>query len=103
MMKKALSVVLFALFCLAVSVPNLSADEPKYELKSPAATVKDVLAENFGKRVIVRLDSGESLEGSVNKVGDGVVHLARISGKDFYDAVVRIDRISAVLFKVRGN
>ena len=103
MMKKAMSVVLFALFCIAAAVPNVLAEEPKYELKSPAATVKEVLAENFGKRVIVRLESGESLEGSVNKVGDSVVHLSRISGRDFYDAVVRIDRISAVLFKVRGN
>jgi len=103
MMKKTMSVVLFALFCLAIAVPNLPADEPKYELKSPAATVRDVLAENFGKRVIVRLESGESLEGSVTKVGDSVVHLSRISGRDFYDAVVRIDRISAVVFKVRGN
>jgi len=103
MMKKTVSVVLFALFCLAAAAPNVSADEPKYELKSPAATVRDVLAENFGKRVIVRLESGESLEGSVTKVGDSVVHLSRISGRDFYDAVVRIDWISAVVFKVRGN
>ena len=95
--------ILLALFCLAVSVPNLSADEPKYELKSPAATVKEVLAENLGKRVIVRLESGENLEGTVSKVGDSVVHIAKLSGRDFYDAVVRIDRISAVVFKVRGN
>ncbi len=95
--------ILLALFCLAVSVPNLSADEPKYELKSPAATVKEVLAENLGKRVIVRLESGENLEGTVSKVGDSVVHIAKLSGRDFYDAVVRIDRINAVVFKVRGN
>jgi len=94
---------LFALFCLMVSAPNVPAEEPKYELKSPAATVKDVLAENLGKRVIVRLESGENLEGTVSKVGDSIVHIAKLSGRDFYDAIVRIDRINAIVFKVRGN
>jgi len=102
-MKKAMIVILFALFCLAVPAPHLSAEEPKYELRSAAATIKDVLSESLGKRVIVRLESGENLEGTVGKVGDSVVHIAKLSGRDFYDAVVRIDRISAVVFKVRGN
>jgi hypothetical protein len=53
--------------------------------------------------MVVRLDSGEKLEGSVGKVGDSVVHSAKLSGRDFYDVVVRIGRISAVVFKVRGN
>jgi hypothetical protein len=38
----------------------------------------------------------------VLKVGESVLHLAKLSGRDFYDAVVRIDRISAVILKVRG-
>ena len=88
---------------LAASAPNLFADEQKYELKSAAVTVRDVLTENTGKRVIVRMESGENLEGTVTRVGDSLVHIAKLSGKDFYDAVVRIDQISAVLFKVRGN
>jgi len=103
MLNRSAVVMLFSLLCLVFSAPNLLADEPKYELKSPAATVKDVLAENMGKRVIVRLETGENLEGTVGKVGDSVVHIAKLSGRDFYDAVVRIDRISAVVFKVRGN
>jgi hypothetical protein len=88
---------------LVVHAPNIFADEQKYELKSAAVTIKDVLAENVGKRVIVRMDTGDNLEGTVSRVGDSVVHISKISGKDFYDAVVRMDRISAVLFKVRGN
>jgi hypothetical protein len=102
MLKKVTAVVLFALCCTLVFSPTIRAEEPKYDLKSATITIKDVLTENTGKRVIVRLENGESLEGTVNKVGDSVVHIAKLSGKDFYDAVVRIDRISAVLFKVRG-
>ena len=102
-MKYVITALMIAL-CWSVSpAPAVFADEAKYDLKTPAATIKDVLVEQTGKRVIVRLETGENLEGTVNKVGESVVHIAKISGRDFYDAVVRIDRISAVLFKVRGN
>ncbi len=102
-MKKMMSIVVVALFFLAVYSPGLSAQEKNYELKSVSSTVKDILLENIGRRVIVRLDTGDNLEGTVNKVGDNLVHLSKISGRDFYDAAVRIDKISAVIFKVRGN
>jgi hypothetical protein len=102
MMKKVISAILFATCCMAFSVSVAPAEDAKYELKSAAVTIKDVLHENIGKRVIVRLETGENLEGTVTKVGELVVHIAKLSGKDFYDAVVRIDRISAVIFKVRG-
>ena len=102
MTMKVMAAILFALCCTMVFAPTVSAEEPKYEMKSAAVTIKDILAENTGKRVIVRLETGENLEGTVSKVGDSVVHIAKLSGKDFYDAVVRIDRISAVIFKVRG-
>ena len=103
MLKNMLCAAVLVVSILAVSAPNTFADEQKYELKSAVATVRDVLTENTGKRVIVRMESGENLEGTVTKVGDSLVHIAKLSGKDFYDAVVRLDQISAVLFKVRGN
>ena len=101
-MKKTVTALLLATCCMVFYSSGFAAEEPKYELKSSATTIKDVLQENIGKRVMVRLETGENLEGTVTKVGELVVHLARISGRDFYDAVVRIDRISAVIFKVRG-
>jgi hypothetical protein len=103
MIKNILCAAVLVVSCMAVYAPNVFADDQKYELKSAAATVKEVLAENINKRVIVRMDTGDNLEGTVSKVGDGLVHISKLSGKDFYDAVVRIDKISAVLFKVRGN
>ena len=103
MIKNMLGAVVLVLCCMAVHAPNVAADEQKYELKSSASTVKDVLMEHTGKRVIVRMDTGDNLEGTVNKVGDSLVHISKVSGRDFYDAVVRVDKINAVLFKVRGN
>ena len=103
MLKYAMSALVIALCWTMTSIPTVFAEEARYELKSPAATIKDILSEQTGKRVIVQLETGENLEGTVATVGESVVYIAKVSGKDFYDAVVRIDRISAVLFKVRGK
>jgi hypothetical protein len=88
---------LATVFGLVLPGVTALAEEPKYELKS-TTTIKDVLQEIFGKQVIVHLETGGHLEGTVLKVGESVVHPAKLSGRDFYDAVVRIDRTSAVTF-----
>ncbi|MBF0536956.1 MAG: hypothetical protein HQL03_01745 [Nitrospirae bacterium] len=74
-----------------------------YALDNKAATMKDVLSERMGKRVTLKMDSGESLEGTVTTVGDQVVTISKLSGKDFYDAIIRIDKINSVVFKARDN
>ncbi len=100
-MRKISALVLIVSACSLI-LTNAFAEEKKYELK-PTSDIKDVLKENIGKMAYIKLGSGEELNGSVVKVGDHLVHLARLSGRDFYDAAIRIDRISAVVFKVRGN
>lgn len=103
MVKNILFCAALAACCLVVSVPNVSGDEPVFELKSATSTVKDVLVENTGKRVTVQMDNGQSLEGTVVKVGDHAVHIARLAGREFYDAVVSINRISAVIVRARSK
>ena len=76
------------------------AEEARFDL-NPGAGIKDILKDQTGKRVSIRLEAGEELEGTVTKVGDQLVHISRLSRRDFYDAVVRIDRISAVIIKAR--
>ena len=86
-------------FCI-MGVTAGSADEQKFEINSQFG-MKEVLSSQIGKRVSVRTDTGEALEGTVTMVGDQLIHIARLSGKDFYDAVIRLDRISSVVFKAR--
>ena len=82
MVKNVLCALVLVVGCSVLYSPHVFADEQKYELKSAAATVKDVLAENIGKRVIVRMDTGENLEGTVSTVGDSLVHISKISGSE---------------------
>lgn len=92
--------VFLAAVILLTSGIAISADEQKFELKSSAG-MHEFLAENVGKRVALRLDSGDEIEGTVTQVGKSLVHVSRLSGKEFYDAVISIDRVSAVRMRVR--
>lgn len=102
---KACSILATALFMtgsIAVSAQQATAEEAKFEIKANA-TMRDVLAERTGKRTTLRMQSGEDIEGTVVLVGNGMVHLTKLTGKDFYDAAVNIDRISAVIVRVRDH
>jgi hypothetical protein len=68
-----------------------------------ADTVRTLLARQMDKKVTVVLAQGQELTGTVRSVGDGVLHLSELSGRDFYDAVVDLQKIAAVLVKVRGQ
>ncbi len=85
-----------------ISSPVLFAQEVKFQLNKGYG-MKEILASYEGKRVAVRLDSGEEVEGIVTTVGDQLVHLSKLSKRDFYDAVVRVDKINAVIFRARSN
>jgi hypothetical protein len=100
MKKSILLIVVAALCCMVVAPAVISAAEPQYEMKSEAM-IKNILLDNINKRVTVRLESGENMEGFVTKVGDTLVHLSKITGRDFYDAIIRIDKISAVVYRAR--
>ncbi len=55
----------------------------------------------LGKDVLVHLRSGKTIQGYVKSVGNGLLHLEKLAGRDFYDALVRIEDISAIEAKFR--
>jgi hypothetical protein len=87
---------------LVVGPSPAVAAEVALELDSPSA-MKTNLERTVGQRVKLRLMTGQELEGVVTKVGATAVHLASLSGMDFYDAVVRLDHVSAVIMRMRGR
>jgi hypothetical protein len=78
-----------------------AADKKDTYLINPNDNIKTILEKEIDLPVKLRLKSGAELSGTVARVGNGVVQIAEIGGMEFYDAVVNIDDISAVLFKVR--
>ncbi len=67
-------------------------------------SMANVLKRLEGKPVRLRLaGSGEEVIGRLQKVGKELAHLSDLSGREFFDAAVRIDQVSAVSVQVRGR
>jgi len=98
---KMIVAVFVVVICLGFSQIVL-AQEMKFELNKGFG-MKEILASYEGKRVAIRLDGGEELEGVVTRVGDQLVHFSKLSKREFYDAVIRIDKINAMIFRARNN
>lgn len=82
------------------AVPTVSAEETVLDLNGPDV-IKHALEQQVGKRVKVKLESGQDLEGKVAKVGTHAVQLSELSGMEFFDATVKLDEIAAVIVRVR--
>ena len=97
-----------AVLCLCVlagatfPVHTLRAGEPTGDLNSPEV-VRQVLEQQVGNRVKVKLLSGQDLDGKVAKVGTQAVMLSELSGMEFFDATLRLDQVAAVVVKARGK
>ena len=68
---------------------------------SPNDTTQSVLAAQKGKRVTVRLRSGQELTGTMRDANGRVAVIAAVSGREFFDAVVPLDAIEAVLIRTK--
>jgi hypothetical protein len=64
-------------------------------------TVQSVLAAAKGTRATVRLRSGQELTGIVREVNAHVAHLGALSGREFFDAVVPLEAVDAVLIRTK--
>ena len=61
-----------------------------------SASMRDNLKALNGKRVYVTLSSGKIFSGLLKKVGEHLIHLEKIAGKEYFDALIRVEDISAV-------
>ena len=92
--------VLF-LTLLVLPALTVAADKKDKYLINPNDHVKDILEKEIDLPVKLRLKSGAEINGTVVRVGVSVVQIAEVAGMEYYDAVINISDISAVLFKVR--
>ncbi|MGE0387052.1 MAG: hypothetical protein AB7Q97_20190 [Gammaproteobacteria bacterium] len=87
---------------LVLVLALLPAALPAAELKIGANdSVATVLAAHSGKKVTVRLRAGQDLTGVVRTVNGTSVQIGELSGQEFFDAVIRLDAIDAVVVRVR--
>ena len=58
-----------------------------------ADTIQSVVSAQKGKRVTLRLRSGQELTGTLRESTDRLVVVAELTGREFFDAVVPIDAV----------
>ena len=66
------------------------------------SSMTDNLKSLIGKKVYVSLDSGTTFAGYVKEIGDHLLHLEKLDGKDYFDALLRIENINAIDTRFRN-
>ena len=105
----AAGLVLAVLFTVTLVMPSLEAaaetklvpiEGVSYNVN---ASLQDNLKTLIGKKVYVTLNSGKTFAGTVKVVGDHLMHLEKLDGKDYFDALIRIEDISAIDTRFRES
>jgi hypothetical protein len=65
--------------------------------------IRSTLLKMVGKHATIHLMAGRELTGMVQKVTEDSLHLSELGGRDFFDAVVRLEHVSAVIYRVKKD
>jgi hypothetical protein len=68
---------------------------------SPNDSIQTVLAAQKGKRVTLRLGSGQELTGVVREATGKLVVLGALTGREFFDAAIPLEKVEAVLVRTK--
>ncbi len=104
-MQKTLLTVLLLTLILSGPFAALKISSAAETPAAPQLNVDMPLTENLtalkGKTITVTLSSGQAISGVVKDVKNGLLHLEKLSQKDVFDAIIVVDKISAVEVRVR--
>lgn len=89
-------------FLLGAALAGAAALAASAELRVAATdSVETVLAAQKDKRVTVRLRSGQEITGTVRNISGKLVQLGAVTGREFFDAVVPLEAVEAVLVRTK--
>ena len=91
--------VVFILFASMLVLSSTSFADPL--TISPDDNMSTVLSKHKDKRVTIQLNSGQELTGKVTEVTGTLVVLQELAGKEFYDAAINLEKITAVIVRAR--
>ncbi len=107
-MKKQVAFALMVVFTMGVvlvSAADVWAQKKVTDLEgmqfNTGASLSDNMKAFTGKDVYVHLRSGKTFQGYVKAVGNGLLHLEKLASREFYDALIRLEDISAIEVKFR--
>ncbi len=83
--------------CLVLAMAAHAEDAPTF----PPGGISEALKARLGKLVTLHLASGTQIGGTIADVRDHAVVVKGIVGRDFSDALVRLDDVAAVEVRAR--
>lgn len=89
------------IFCLSIFTSSSLLASDKAISISKQETLKTLLIKLSGKNVTLKLESGEELTGQLNSVGQHLVELNTLQGREFFNAIVMLDGIDGVIIRNR--
>jgi hypothetical protein len=89
--------LLALLVCLALAAPAFAQEVTV----SANDTLQSVITSQKGKRVTLRLRGGQELTGIVRDATPRLVVIGAVTGREFFDAVVALDAVEAVLIRTK--
>ena len=102
----SMGLALAILFYVTIFILPTEAGAKVVAIEGISYNVNSSLADNLksliGKKVYVTLDSGKTFSGFVKEVGNHLMHLEKLGGKDHFDALLRIENISAIDTRFRN-
>lgn len=101
---KILTTVFFLLIFLLVS--SVSTAAPKViPVEGIHFTINTSMMDNLialtGKKVSITLDGGKTITGIIKSVGSQLIHIEKIERKEFFDSLIRIEKIQAIEVRFR--
>ncbi len=88
-MNRRLPPILVALSLTALSLPAFA----------DSARLGEDLKQRQDQRVTVKLVSGDELTGIVVQVNNGVLQLRELAGREYFDALIDVEDVSAVIYR----
>ena len=86
------------LLCTLLAAGPAAAQEVKV---GASDSFESLISAQKGKRVTLRTRSGGELTGVVRAVTPRYVHLGALAGRDFFDAVVSLETLEAVIVRTK--
>jgi hypothetical protein len=90
--------LLAAIACTALFASAAQGQEVKITAND---TTQSIIGAQKSKRVTVRLRGGQELTGVVRDANAKLVVLGAVSGREFFDAVVPLEAVEAVLIRTK--
>jgi hypothetical protein len=85
---------------LLFALPTLPAQAQDLNV-SANDTLQTVLAAQKGKRVTLRLSDGQEITGVMREATARLVVLGGLTGREFFDAAVPLEKVEAVLVRTK--